>query len=92
MAVNNRKRKAADSAEILEDGLTAAATTGAEGKEGRRARAWGELKKVNATVQCSGLLTVSRRKFGKKWEDAILHSTRREDGRPENYVIGAVGR
>ena len=43
--------------------------------------------------RCSGLLTVSQRKFGKKWEDAILHlhSTRRRGGRPKNYVIGAVG-
>ena len=40
--------------------------------------------------RCSGLLTVSQRKFGKKWEDAVPHVTRRRGGRPENYVIGAV--
>ena len=55
MAVNNRKRKAADSAEIFHDRPDRDDQSRGEGRRARRGRGAGaggkgELKKVNATV------------------------------------------
>ena len=85
-AVNNRKREAADSAEILDD-----RPDRDDQREPNPPRGAGRAEKGKCDGAQAGLLTVSRRKFGKKREEAILHFSRRLGGRPENYVIGGWG-
>ena len=87
-AVNNRKREAADSAEILDDRPD---RDDQREPTPPRGTGTGREEKGKCDGAQAGLLTVSQRKFGKKREEAILHFSRRLGGRPENYVIGAVG-